>query len=135
MLGCLSKKIKNRFKVIQQIYNFVQNDENRAKLINPKSSLNKVLLHMACENKEIKIVRYLNSLPMIKINAVDDDNRTALMTYIFFGFNDISILLLNHPDIDINIHDKNNKTAYDIAVSHCSLDKEIIQLLHDQNNK
>lgn len=90
---------------------------------------------MACENKEIKIVRYLNSLPMIKINAVDDDNRTALMTYIFFGFNDISILLLNHPDIDINIHDKNNKTAYDIAVSHCSLDKEIIQLLHDQNNK
>ena len=134
MMGCLSKKIKNRLNIIQQIYNFVKTEENKIELINLKGPLNKTLLHMACENKEITIVRFLISLPGININAVDNDNRTALISSIFYCFDDITKLLLNHHDIDINIRDNNNKTAYDIAVGR-SLDNEIMQIFHSKIKK
>lgn len=134
MMGCLSKKINNRLNIIQQIYNFVKTEEKKIELINLKGPLNKTILHMACENKEIKIVRFLISLPGINVNAVDNDNRTALMSSIFYGFDDITKLLLNNHEIDIDICDNNNKTAYDIAVGR-SLDNEIIQIFHSKTKK
>lgn len=128
MVGCLSKRVKRRLDVVRAVYNFAGEGE-RAGIINCQGPLKKSLLHMACENKEIEVVRFLLSLPETDVNALDIDNRTALMTSVFFGFDDIALLLLGHASIDVAVHDKNDRTAYDIAAGRSLDDKLILSRL------
>lgn len=130
MMACLSERVNKRLPIIKLIYEHI-NDDDKETFINEEGPMKKTLLHFACENKESDVVQYLLSLQTVDVNAIDDDNRTALATSVFFGFNEIIKILLRHPKVDVSITDKNKKNAYEIAVER-SLDDEIIHLIQEK---
>ncbi|KAK8846146.1 hypothetical protein M9Y10_020150 [Tritrichomonas musculus] len=130
MMACLSERVNKRLPIIKLIYEHI-NDDDKETFINEEGPMKKTLLHFACENKESDVVQYLLSLQTVDVNAIDDDNRTALATSVFFGYNEIIKILLRHPKVDVSITDKNKKNAYEIAVER-SLDDEIIHLIQEK---
>ena len=124
---CNSKKKKKRLQIIQIIYENIKN-EDKERIINEKGPMKKTLLHFACEKNESEIVKFLLSLPTVNVNSVDDDERTPLISSVYLGSTDIIELLLNHPQIDLNIKDKNQKIAYDVALNR-GIDNEITKKL------
>jgi ankyrin repeat protein len=71
------------------------------------------------------------------VNAVDGDGRTLLMHTLLNGFFPAVDILLNHPDIDINILDNKGQNAlvYACTMPHMDYVKKILDSTKDINIK
>jgi ankyrin repeat protein len=71
----------------------------------------------------------------VNINAVDNTGKTALISALRWGKSDIAKILLEHPNININIKDKDGNTALSICEKNPKM-SEIADMLrrHTSNS-
>jgi ankyrin repeat protein len=85
-------------------------------------------LHMASQYGHVEVVRYLISLPEVKVNCErDGDGDTPLHRAAAYGKVDVLKLLLNHPDVDVNSSTSMKRTPLHEASSSGYL--QVVELL------
>lgn len=83
-------------------------------------SIDPPLLVEATKNKDLLFVKFLLSFPEIDVNNTDTivAYKNPLLIACEKDYNEIFDVLIQHPDIDVNITDSSEDTPLSIAVSH-----------------
>ena len=94
--------------------------------VNKADSNNWTPLHYAAANGDVESVELLLRHPGISVNKVDGDQVTPLMSAVLyssrFPLNPAIVdAIINHPETDINICDKEQETALHYVVQHLFL--------------
>ncbi|KAJ9584658.1 hypothetical protein L9F63_020998 [Diploptera punctata] len=109
--------------------------------INAIDGKGKTALHLAAMKGNHEVIRVLLETASVNVNAVDDTGRTALHTAAtspFLGevptenFRQCIMLLLNCPDMKVNLPDKEGFTALGQALTYCEKDLALAMLTHNR---
>ena len=118
-LACL----RGHYEIVTYLINERYCDQNIGSSYNLlHDACMRVLLYKACRYGELRVVRFLVSLPSVGLNIQDDSGYTPLHTACMYGQLDIIKFLVSLPSVDVNIRDDSGYTPLHTACEYGQLD-------------